>query len=106
MPGVVEPTQDWQHGKTAICVEHGLKPVQLANSCVSHHMAVKSADGCDSVQNARLANMNGDYGYLGRHHIYIMSAWFTSGPHIESAPIVPCLPSDSDVAEPSWYRLS
>lgn len=89
-----------------ICVEHGLRPIQLANRCMSYHNAVKPADGGDFVENGRLANMSGDYGYLGRHHIYTTSVWFTSGPHIESAPIVPRLPSDSDVAEPSWYRLS
>ena len=87
--------------KAAICVEHGLKPVQLANWCRSYHKAMKSANGADFVENARLENMNGDYGYLGRHDTYTTSECFTSGPHIESAPIVPCSPSDSDVAEPS-----
>ena len=31
--------------KAAICVEHGLKAVKLVNWCMSHHKAVKSADG-------------------------------------------------------------
>ena len=53
----------------AICVEHGLKSVQLANWCMSYHKAMKSADGGALAENARLANMNGDSGYLGRHHI-------------------------------------
>lgn len=92
--------------KAAICVEHGLKAVKLVNWCISHHKAVKSAGEGDFVENARLVNLNGDYGYLGRRCIYTTSVWFTSGPHIESALIVPCLPRDSDVAEPSWYLLS
>ena len=92
--------------KAAICVEHGLKAVKLVNWCMSHHKAVKSADGGGFVENARLANMNRDYGYLGRHHIYITLVWSTSGPHIASAQIVPFLPSDSDVAKPRWYPSS
>lgn len=92
--------------KDAICVERGRKPFQLANWCMSYHKAVKSAGSGDFVENALLPNMNGGYGYFGRHHIYIISVWFTSRPHIESAPIVPCLPSDSDVADSSWYRSS
>ena len=92
--------------EAVICVEHGLKPIQLANWHMSYHREVKSADGGDFVENARLANMNGDCGYLGRHHIYTTSLWSTSGPHIASAQIVPSLPSDSDVARPSWYPSS
>ena len=92
--------------KAAICVEHGRKPFQLANWCMSYHKAVKSADSGDFVENAWLPNMNGGYGYFGRHHIPTNSVWFTSRLHTESAPIVPCLPSDSDIADTSWYRSS
>jgi hypothetical protein len=31
--------------EAAICVEHGMKLVQLANWCMSYHKAVKSVDG-------------------------------------------------------------
>lgn len=55
--------------KAVICVEHDLMLAQLVNWRMSYHKAVKSAAGGDIVENAQLANMNGDYGYLGRHYI-------------------------------------